>query len=229
MGEDSTPVTFDTGNEPYLGRHLLYHFDQLICSAMEQNGKTAPQSHGEVLTDHQKMACQVIAQALSIMLAIRELIRQGYLFGAHVLVRSFVERAGILMYLYYYPEKIEIWNAGWQFRDAPSLSKMLEAVRDKQEHDSKIEGWKITKEMNSLVHGKPDSAPWNLVSLGDGKLGHAVSKILNRPELCDDLCASMISWTVVVQGMMAAYFPKESGTQQMHAPDAHSAVYHDRW
>jgi hypothetical protein len=211
MCTDLSPVVFDPGNEPYLGRQLLYHFDQLICSAMEQNSETAPQTHVRELTDQQKMACQVIPQALSIMLSIRELIRQGYLFGAHVLLRSFVERAVILMYLYYCPQEIDCWNRGWNYRDAPSLSKMLEVVQKKQEHTSVIEGWKITREMNSLLHGKPDSAPWNLVSLGEGKVGHAVSKILDRPELCDDLCASMISWIVVVQGMMAAYFGKETG------------------
>jgi hypothetical protein len=63
--------------------------------------------------------------------------------------------------------------------------------------------------MNSLLHAKPDSAPWNLVSIGEDGLGHAVSKILNRPELCDDLCANVIPWVAVVQGMMAAYFLSE--------------------
>jgi hypothetical protein len=43
--------------------------------------------------------------------------------------------------------------------------------------------------------------------MGEKGLGHAVSKILNRPELCDDLCANVIPWVAVVQGMMAAYFP----------------------
>lgn len=44
--------------------------------------------------------------------------------------------------------------------------------------------------MNSLMHAKPDSAPWYLVSLGNGWVVHAVSKILNRPNLCDELCAA---------------------------------------
>lgn len=66
---------------------------------MEQNALTAKKSHDIDLTDHQKMACQVISQALSITLSIRELIRQGYLFGAYVLLRSLVERSMILFYL----------------------------------------------------------------------------------------------------------------------------------
>lgn len=107
------PIVFTPDNEPYLGRNLLFHFDQIISSAMEQNAVTAPTSHGRSLTDHQRMACQVIPQALSIMLSIRELIRQGYLFGAHVLVRALVERATILLYLHLYPDEIERWNRGW--------------------------------------------------------------------------------------------------------------------
>ena len=101
------PVVFTPDNEPYLGRELLFHFDQLIISAMKQNSVIAPTSHGRVLTDHQNMACQVIAQSLSITLSIRELIRQGYLFGAHVLLRALVERAAILLYLNLYPADIE--------------------------------------------------------------------------------------------------------------------------
>jgi hypothetical protein len=79
--EEPIPVVFTPDNEPYLGRHLLFHFDQIISSAMEQNSVTAPTSHGRSLTDQQHAACQLIPQALSIMLSIRELIRQGYLFG----------------------------------------------------------------------------------------------------------------------------------------------------
>jgi len=176
---------------------------------MEQNASTAPRSHGRVLSDHQNMACQVIAQALSIALSIRELIRQGYLFGAHVLLRALVERAAILLYLHLYPNDIERWKRGWQQGDAPGLAKMFDAIQAKWQHSPVVAGRDLTATMNSLLHAKPDSAPWNMVPLGEGGFGHAVSKILNRPDLCDDLCANAIPWLVVVQGMMRAYFPSE--------------------
>jgi hypothetical protein len=203
-------VVFTPDDEPYLGRKLLFQFDQLISAAMEQNSATAPTTHGRALNDHQRMACQVIPQALSITLSIRELIRQGYLFGAHVLVRALVERAAILLYLHLYPEDIEHWNRGWHQQDAPGLAKMFDAIQAKQERESPVRGRDLTASMNSLMHAKPDSAPWNLVSIRDKGLGHAVSKILNRPELCDDLCGKVIPWVCVVQAMMAAYFPKET-------------------
>ena len=72
------------------------------------------------------MACLVIPQALSIALSIRELIRQGYLFGAHVFLRALVERAAILLYLHLYPDEIERWNRGWHQNDAPGLAKMFD-------------------------------------------------------------------------------------------------------
>ncbi len=105
---EPTPAVFTPDNEPYLGRALLLHLDQIIVSALDQNAITAPRSHDLTLTDHQRMACQVIAQALSILLSMRELIRQGYLFGGHVLLRPFAERAATLLYLHLYPEDIEM-------------------------------------------------------------------------------------------------------------------------
>ncbi|WP_225546919.1 hypothetical protein [Chromobacterium violaceum] len=210
------PIIFTPDNEPYLGRTLLMHFDQMISSILELNASLAPTSHHRTLTDCQHMACQVIAQALSITLSIRELIRQGYLFGAHVLLRTVVERAILLLYFHYLPSEIKKWNQGWHTREgAPSLAKMMEAIQKQQSSDSIIPGNKLTETMNSLLHAKPDSAPWNMVSLSEGKAGHAVSKILNRPGLCDELCADIIPWIVIIQAMMTTYFPPPTKT-----PDA---------
>ena len=210
MEVKSIPAVFTPGNEPYLGSALLSAFDQLICSVMEQNAITAPISHQLVLTDAQRMACQVIAQALSIVLSVRELIRQGYLFGGHVLLRALAERAAILLYLKEYPTEIDKWNRGWGQKEAPSLATMFEMIQAKQRPGSPIRGSDLTAPMNSLLHSKPDSAPWNIVRLGETGLGHAVSKILDRPELCDELCANAIPWLVVVQCMMVAYFHDQS-------------------
>lgn len=168
---------------------------------------TARQTHGAVLSDHQRMACIVIPQAVSLALSIRELIRQGYLFGAHVLVRPLIERAVILLYLQAVPADIERWKRGWQFGDAPSLSKMLESIQRVANKPDIIRGADLTAAFNSLLHGKPDSAPWNTIALDDGLPGYASSKILNRPDLCDEVCVSTLSWLVITMAMMLAYFP----------------------
>jgi hypothetical protein len=210
MENKDVPVVFMPDNEPYLGSQALFVLDQLICSVMQQNAKIAPTSHCLVLTDRQRMACQVIAQAISISLSIRELIRQGYLFGGHVLLRPLSERAAILLYVHYYPKEIAKWNRGWEHNEAPSLAKMFEKIHRRIQPDSPIKGAELTAQMNSLVHSKPDSAPWNLIAMGTGKIGHAVSKITDRPELCDELCANVIPWLTVIGAMMAAYFADES-------------------
>jgi len=165
MNPDPAPVVFTPSNEPYLGRNLLFHFDQIICSIMEQNTLTAPLSYEKQLKDQQKMACQVIPQAISITLSIRELIRQGYLFSGHVLLRPLVERAVILLYLHLYPEEIEIWKRGWHMKEAPSLSKMFDSIQKKWGSPTGISGIEMTASMNSLLHAKPNSAWWNLERL----------------------------------------------------------------
>lgn len=205
--EGSGPIVFSPDNEPYLGRELLFHFDQLISSCMERNAVVAPRTHGVRLTDPQQMACQVIPQSLSIALSIRELVRQGYLFGAHVLLRSLAERATILLYLQVFPNEIEKWNRGWGYREAPGLAKMFEAIGSKTPGLDGVRGHQLTDSMNSIVHGRPDSAKWNMVWVGPDRAGNAPSKIVNRPELCDEICANTIPWLALVQGMMNAYFP----------------------
>ena len=101
MKDDEIKLTFSPKDEPYLGRELLFHFDQMISCCLEKSSTISKISNEIDLTESQKMASQVIPQSLNISLSIRELIRQGYLFGAHVLKRSLIERVMILLYLHY--------------------------------------------------------------------------------------------------------------------------------
>jgi hypothetical protein len=120
--ENEIPSVFTPDNEPYLGKPLLAEFDKEIVSILEQSNRTAALTHTMALTDQQNMACITIPQAISIILSIRELVRQGYLFGANILVRYLVQRAAILLYIMHYPSEIEIWNQGWQ---KPNLSSTV--------------------------------------------------------------------------------------------------------
>lgn len=210
MNEDELKVVFTPSDEPYLGRELLFHFDQMISCCLEVNSKVAPLSHKLDLSSLQKMACQVIPQSISLALSIRELIRQGYLFGAHVLKRSLIERVMIMLYLHYSPEKVSLWENGWNHGAAPSLAKMFEDINKKEEGRRKIKGYELTAPLNSLVHGKPDSAAWNSIVMGDGQFGSAPSKMLSSPELCDELCADILPWLTTIPTMMTAYFPEKS-------------------
>jgi hypothetical protein len=93
------PAVFSPSDEPYLGRDLLRAFDELICACLELNSRCAPKSHDPQLTDFQRALCILVPQTITLALSIRELIRQGYLFGAKVLVRPLTERAVTVLYL----------------------------------------------------------------------------------------------------------------------------------
>jgi hypothetical protein len=120
-------------NEPYLGRSTVLTFDKVIVSCLRQNSVVAAYTHRIALTDIQKAASQIIPQGINIALTIRELIRQGYLFGALVLLRPLIERTAIISYLHSNPDEITAWQNGWQYRERPSLPVMLEAMSDKQD------------------------------------------------------------------------------------------------
>lgn len=201
------PAVFTPDNEPYLGRETVYAFDNLIVACLDANSHIAPLTHKIEKSDLQWAACQLIPQAISIALSIRELVRQGYLFGALVLIRSLAERSTILLYLYRNPHKVVIWNRGWKHGERPSLAAMLNAIGGVEWPGV---GPEITRHLNSLTHGDPESANWSLVQMDEGSVGHGVSKILNNPSLCDKVCMDAAVWLSVVVGIMHAIFPDET-------------------
>jgi hypothetical protein len=85
---------------------------------------------------------------------------------------------------------------------------MLESVLAATGYPKSFKGHQATAALNSVLHGKPDSAIWSLTPLNDGTYGHAPSKQLSSPAFCDDICANAIPWLICVQGMMGAYFPE---------------------
>ena len=164
MKDDKPDVIFTPDNEPYLGRQSLFRFDNLICSCLELNGKVAPRTH-DIAKTICKGCVQLIPQAISIALSIRELIRQGYLFGALVLIRPLQERAAILLYLYQNPAEVAKWNRGWLLREAPNLSTMMDSIVKASGYPFPFDKHKATAEYNSLHHAKPDCAVWSMVPL----------------------------------------------------------------
>ena len=198
-------AVYSPDDEPYLGRETVLAFDKLIIACLETNSEIAPLTHKIDKTDLQWAACQLIPQGISIALSIRELVRQGYLFGALVLMRPLAERTTILLYLHRNPSKVQIWKRGWKYGERPSFAKMLKVIAG--ENFPGIEG-EITRLLNSLSHGDPESAVWSLVQLDAGGVGHGVSKIVDNPALCDKVCLDASTWLAVLLGMMSAIFPE---------------------
>jgi hypothetical protein len=215
----SSPV-FTPGDEPYLGRESVFAFDKLIVSCLEANSDIAPLTHHMNLTELQKAACQLIPAGISLALSIRELVRQGYLYGALVLVRPLAERAMILQWLHENQDKIGIWTRGWKHKERPTLARMIDDVMkiliaEEETELSDESGRELVRSLNSLTHGDPDSGIWNLITIEDGKQGHAVSKILDRTDLCDQACFEAIGWLVIILGLMAAIFPQHKAPESV--------------
>ena len=202
---DLPPPVFTPDNEPYLGRQSVYHFDQVILSCLEANARVAHYTRTHDLSELQKAACQIIPQGINLGLSIRELVRQGYLFAAGVLMRSLIERAAIISYLYRNPDAISLWQNGWKYKERPSLKDMLATMGEPARHS---EAQKVCETFNHIVHGDPISSNFNLVNLGDGGLGYSVGKVLNHPQLCDFICFQSYCYLIVLSAMMAACFPE---------------------
>jgi len=204
-----TPVIFTPSDEPYLGRELLLSFDKLISACLELNSKCAPASHGRQLSSFQNAMCILVPQTISLALSIRELIRQGYLFGAKVLVRPLTERAVTMVYLFKKPDAQRIWDEGWKHDKRPSLQRMVEHLNDGLVQGSLPSVKSFTHALNSATHGDPLSAQWNVVLREDGAPVFPPSKNLQSPGLADEICAETIPWLAATMGMMSAAFGKE--------------------
>jgi len=215
LNKKSTPApkpVYLPSDEPYLGRESVHHFDQVIISCLEANSEIAAYTHRIDLSPLQKAACQIIPQGINLALTIRELVRQGYLFGALVLMRPLIERAAIISYLYQYPDKVKIWEEGWKFGKRPSLSEMLDTMGGKADI---IVAKQICETFGHIVHGDPTASQWNLIKFNNGRLGYSVGKLINDSELCDFICFQSYCYLIVIMGMMAGYFPDAKTSQNI--------------
>lgn len=201
-------VVFTPGNEPYLGREMLFQFDNLICACLELNSKCAPKSHDPTLSDFGRALCILAPQTISLALSIRELIRQGYLFGAKVLVRPLTERAVTMLYLFKNPAALRIWEEGWKHNKRPSLQQMVEYLNTHVLGGTFASLKGFTHELNSATHGDPLSAKWNVVLNGEGVPVFLVSKNLTTPQLADEICAEVIPWLAATIGIMGSAFDR---------------------
>jgi hypothetical protein len=211
-----TPLIFTPSDEPYLGRELLFSFDNLITACLELNSKCAPASHGRPLSSFQNAMCILVPQTISLALSIRALIRHGYLFGAKVLVRPLTERAVTMVYLFKKPDAQQIWDDGWKHGKRPSLQQMVEYLNDGLLQGPLPSMKGFTRALNSATHGDPLSARWNVVLNEEGAPVFLPSKNLNSPGLADEICAETIPWLAATMGMMSAAFGQSGGGVPPH-------------
>ncbi len=204
--DPESPIIFTPDNEPYLGQQTLLAFDKSISAILEVNLVIAPVTHSIELNKLQQAASQIIPSSISLYLSIRELIRQGYLYGALVMLRPFIERVVTMQYLAKFTEKLELWHDGWPHNKRPSLNKMIDELWGDKFPDAPAA---LTRSLNSLTHGDPQSSSWNLVLSETGNPGYAVSKITNSPDLCDSVALDAATWLNNLMVLMLEIFSEE--------------------
>lgn len=187
-----------------MGRESVFHFDQVIISCLRCNAPIVAYTRNVHLSELQKAACQLIPQGINLALTIRELVRQGYLFGALVLMRPLIERTAIISYLAEHPDEIEAWKSGWQFKQRPKLATMLASMKGVKEIE---EAKNICELFNHIVHGDLIGSSWNIVHLSDGSLGYSIGKVTDDGNLCDFICFQSCCYLIVIMSMMQVYFP----------------------
>jgi hypothetical protein len=201
-----TPAVFMPDNEPYLGLPSVLWFDRIIVWALENNSRVAAHTHMRLdhLSALQKAACQIIPQGINLALSIRELVRQGYLFPAMVLMRPLIERAAVLSYLALNPGAVALWESGWKHAERPPLATMLQAMGGPEVNAA--EARKICTAHNHIVHADPVGTYYNLVHLGDGRAAYASSKMLDSPDMADSICMEAQCYLIVLGARMAQVF-----------------------
>ena len=199
-------AVFTPDSEPYIVRESVYQFDQMIICCLEVNKKAAAFSRSNIkqLSELQHAACQLIPHGINIALSIRELVRQGYLLGALVLMRALIERAAIVSYLCETPEAIQLWKDGWKHGKRPSLATMLSTMSENVDVAAAQE---ICNHFNHIVHGDPIGASHGIITLDNGTPGFSPSKQLNSPDLCDDICFQSLCFLSVLMCRMVQIFP----------------------
>lgn len=185
MPTSSSPI-FTPDNEPYLGSELLKLFDTTIVKSMAVHRQLSARTYATDLSPLQIAATEIIPQGVSIALSMRELIRQGYLFSAGILMRPLVERTGMVYYLHKNPAAVRSWHDGWPRKSQPSFDKLLDLIMPSDSDEER----KATLELlHKLVHSDPRSAGLNSTTRSDGLRGSAAGKELNEPTKADAISA----------------------------------------
>lgn len=198
---------YPTAGDPYVGLPSLQRLDETIVAALAANEVIAEATHAIEKTDLQLAACQLIPSGISLALSIRELLREAYLYAALVLERPLAERSITVMYLFENQNKVDVWKRGWLHKERPTFAQMLDALGG---NDAPRDfGRQVSRPMNSLVHGDPDSSAWNLISIPSGRMGYAVGRISDRPDLCELAASNSDRWLALLIAMMCAIFPEQ--------------------
>jgi hypothetical protein len=187
----------------------LQQFDEMVLLLMQQHGQIGPWTRAHTMTPLQQAACQLAPQASSLLLGIRELIRQAYLMPAAALVRRAFERIATLSWRCENPSQVQRWHDGWKHSSRPPLSERMTAMLGADPPEETMRRAKaVIDEFNGFVHGDPVAANMGAVLLGGGGVGFTVSKDLGSPTRASVLAQQGALYTVVLSSRCVQLFPE---------------------
>jgi hypothetical protein len=96
---------------------------------------------------------------------------------------------------------------------ASGIATMFDKIQRAGSSGLGLTGRDLTAPLNDLIHGKPESGRWNLTGLDGVRGGYAASKLLSRPDLCEEVCMDAVLWASVTLAMMTQYFPEKPQPQ----------------
>ena len=192
-------------DEPYLGQPHLLAFDKAIPQAMRTNLKVARRTFVKPLSPLQIAATEVLPQGISVALSIRELIRQGYLYSAAILLRPLIERAGTIHYLRSHPQAVEAWRAGWPRRSQPSFDDLMSGMHPAAPADLQ-ESFRTM--LHKLVHSDPAGSAFNMFERHDGVLVFSSGKLIDQPLVCNLISIAGRHYLERLVAIAAEIFPE---------------------
>jgi len=191
-------------NEPYLGRDSLLAFDLAIPPALEIHARVGKRTFANPLTPLQVAATEIVPQGVSIALSIRELVRQGYLYSAAILIRPLVERTGTIRYLQQHPNAGEAWRAGWPRKAQPTFENLLDLLHPNvSDSDQEV----LRTLLHKLVHSDPAGSVYNMLRRSDGVLVLPSGKVIDHPLLCDAVCLAGRCYLQMLSRIATEVFP----------------------
>ena len=208
----ASPV-FTPDDEPYRGRQALFHFDQVLIVLAAEESRIGPWTRTHELIVLQQAASELVPGACSLAFSVRELVRQGYLLSAMILIRPLVERVSTLTYLIDHENAVSLWQAGWPHGSRPSLATRLKTMGgpgNPAGSDIRQSLDELRQTYNSLIHGDPKSALTSAVLLSDGTAGYTIGKDLASPARADDICRQASIYAMVLTVRCAQIFPRET-------------------
>jgi hypothetical protein len=202
--------------DPYVGRESVFHFDEMIIAVTDKSKAVAVWTHSAQLSDLQRAASELVPHTISLALAVRELVRSGYLFAAEVLIRPILERVAVLSYLADEgPEATSLWSQGWPYKTRPSLATMLGHMKGPPSAEDKQVARDIVDHFNAIIHADPIGSYRNLGTDRDGRSGFLSGPTATDVKKCDDICFQVAMYLVIVLARMTQVFPEVSADTTM--------------